>query len=527
MPSQAVDTISSLLRRFNSKDYRTAASPLATFKIGRRCKLFVGAIFSVIALNSCTFNPKTITLSSGFQGSGYQQIGKEISISAQKVGKINVLDNYDSQGSQQNLERLLNKEVDFAIVQLDVATEAMKQGQVKTIVILTEEYLHLITRTENNIQTFADLEGKRVAVSHLGSGIYFTAQRIFQAAQIKVQEDRSTVEEGLNKLLEGKVDAFIYVGPLAANKQLRAKLTKTSRLRFIPIDSGLVNYLTINLPETYDSATIPKASYSFLPELPRQDLPTISTRGALITRPDVNKNTVALLTWSILSTFRDYLPFYPKLAEENSQSLMYEGLLYTHPGAQQAFDTGDPRSAWIRYLQDNQPLQSALIMLLATSTLGFSLRWWHRKRYLNLIKADRKAISELRSILAQNPQQAMTNVEQLRQQHRLMLLDGTISVEVYEQIERMTQVFAEQCRNLQQRQYHQSIRNIFSSLDQWQSILEMNPQLALAKLKESQDKYQKMLLSGQINIQTYIQLEQLNLILAMFYASVHATRRSS
>lgn len=527
MPSQAVNILSLLtaLGRFNSKSYRTAASPVGTFKIDRRFKLFVGAIFSVIALNSCTFNSKTITLSSGVQGSGYQQISQQISLSAKKIGKINVLDNYDSQGSKQNLERLLNKEVDFAIVQLDVATEAMKQGQVKTIVILTEEYLHLVARTESNIKTFADLEGKRVAAGQVGSGIYFTAQQIFQTAQINFQEDRSNVEEGFNKLLEGKVDAFIYVGFLGLSKQLRAKTPKIARLHFIPIDSGLVNYLTINLPETYHRAIIPKASYSFLPELPRQDTPTISTRGALITRPDVDKQTVALLTWSIISTFREYLPFYPKLAQENSQSLMYEGLLYTHPGAQQAFATGDPRSAWFRYLQDNQPLQSALIMLSASSILGFSLRWWHRKRYLNLIKADRKAISELRSILAQNPQQAMTDVEQLRQQHRLMLLDGTISVEVYEQIERMTQVFAEQCRNLQQLQYYQSIRNIFSSLDQWQSILEMNPKLALAKLKESQDKYQNMLLSGQINIQTYIQLEQLNLILAMFYSSVQATRR--
>ncbi|MGK7871892.1 MAG: TAXI family TRAP transporter solute-binding subunit [Xenococcaceae cyanobacterium] len=481
------------------------------------------AVLTALSLSSCTIQPITVTLSTGSNGSGYKEIGKQISISASTVGKMTVQDNYDSQGSLQNLQRLLDKEVDFAILQLDVASEAMKKGQIKTIVVLTQEYVHIVTRADSGIQTFADLEGKRVAVGAPGSGIYFTAKRLFQATNLNIQEDKSN--KGLKKLLNGEVDAFIYVGPLGTSERLRTELTQSPRLRFIPIDPSLVNYLTIQFPESYRGTTIPKGIYKPLPELPRQDLSTISTAGALVTRPDVDKDTVALLTWSILSTVRQYSPFYPDLATDRAQSLVHEGLIYVHPGAQQAFVQGDPRVAWLHYIQQNKPLQAALIMLTTTSTIGFLLRWWRKQRCANLIEANRKAVSELRSLLEQNSQQALEDVEALRQQHRLMLIDGAVSTDVYEQIEQMTQVFADQCRTLEQQQRQASVHNLLDLIDKWEVMLQTNPEIAVGQLREFEQKYREMLLSGQVDIQTYLQLKQVNLILVMLFVSPQALPR--
>ena len=499
---------------------------LVNFLRGDRFKAIgLGGILSTIALSlsSCTLQPVEITISSGSEGSGYQRISEQISISASTVGNITVQDNYDSQGSFQNLQRLLDKEVDFAIVQLDVAGEAMKKGQVQTIVVLTEEYLHILTGADSEIQTFADLEGKRVAVGTPGSGIYFTAKRLFSATNVSIQQEQSNLDKGLRKLNNGQVDAFIYVGPLGTSKSIRTEIKLSPRLHFIPIEQSLVNYLTIQFPESYRRAEIPQGTYKPLPELPHQNLPTISTPGALITRPDVDKETVGLLTWSILSTVRQYSPFYPELAKDHT--LLHKGLIYVHPGAQQAFDYGDPRGAWFRYIQDNEPLQAALIMLIATSSIGFALRYWRKRRHDNLSEGNRQAISELRSLLEENPQQALDNVEALRQQHRLMLIDGAISTELYEEIERMTQVFADQCRTLQQQQRQKSVRDNLDLIDDWQGMLQSNPETALKQLKKFESKYREMLLSGQVNLQTYLQLYQLNLILVILFASPQALRR--
>ncbi len=151
--------------------------------------------------------------------------------------------------------------------------------------------------------------------------------------------------------MNNEIDAFIYVGPLATSEKFKQELKQSPQLRFIPIDSSLINYLTIQFPESYQGAIIPQGTYKPLPQLPNQDLPTISTPGALITRPDVNKRTVSLVTWAIISNFRQYSPFYPELASQQDAKLLSEGLIYIHPGAQQVFNQGDPRVAWQRYLQ--------------------------------------------------------------------------------------------------------------------------------------------------------------------------------
>ena len=488
----------------------------SSLKSYRRFALFIVAIASVITLNSCAIGPKTITLTSGSGGSGYQRIAEQISISVEQVNQIEVLDSYNSQGSQQNLQRLLNEEVDFAIVQLDVASEAIKQGKAQTLLILTEEYVHLITREDSGINTFADLKGKRVGVGAEGSGIYFTAKRLFQATNLDIEEVNSNFSDGLKQLGDREIDAIVYVGPLGTSKQVRTQLSQAEQLHFIPISSNLVNYLEIQFPESYRSAKIPVGAYKALPELPDRNIATISTPGALITRPDVSQEKVALLTWSILATFRRYYPFYHKLAQQNDRSIMYEGLIYAHAGALKVFENGDPRDAWLRYLQQNQPLQSGLIMLIGTSSIGFFLKWSRKKRSENLIKANRQAIAELRSTLDTSPQQALLNVEGLRQKYRLMLIDGIISIEVFEQIERMTEVFSQQCRTLQQKQNRESMEKIIAAIDQLQETLQTNPESSQAKLQEINQQYKDMLLSTQIDMNTYIQLEQLNSILMTY-----------
>ncbi|MDJ0509112.1 MAG: TAXI family TRAP transporter solute-binding subunit [Crocosphaera sp.] len=475
-------------------------------------KLFFSSLLVIIPfyLGSCTSQKTILSISSGSDGSGYQRISSQIKLSADTIEQIKVTDQYNSQGSQQNLQRLLNKEVDFAIVQLDVASEAMKEGKVNTLLVLTQEYLHIVTKADSEIETLADLQGKRVIVGAEGSGIYFTAKRIFEASNITVTEVKSN-DDRLNKLINNEVDAFIYVGPLATSKSFKKELKQSPKLRFLPIDSSLINYLTIQFPESYQGKIIPQGTYKPLPELPNQDLLTISTPGALITRPDVNQRKVSLLTWAIISNFRKYAPFYPELASQQDAKLLTEGLIYLHPGAQQVFNNGDPRVAWQRYLQENKPLQAAFIMLISTSSIGFLIRWWRKRKQKNLLKANLQTIHELRHFLDKNPQKAREEIEDLRQKYRLMLIDGQVAPEVYEQIEKMTQIFSEQCERWQEKQRESSRNQILKLMDEWSKQLPENLFVRHEQLQSSHPQYQEMLKTGQLDLQTYLQMIQLTL----------------
>ena len=468
-----------------------------------------GILLSAIALTSCITQRHTLTLSSGSNGGAYERIGRQIVISAREVGKMSIRDSYNSQGSQENLQRLLNKETDLALVQLDVASEAMKTGKVEAIAVLAHEYLHLITPSDSEIKTFSDLEGKRVTFGTPGSGIYFTAKRLFSATNLKIMEQELDFKEGFRKLKQKEIDALVYVGPLGGSKKVKAKLTTPPMLKLVPMATAFINYLTIQFPESYQSATFPQGSYIPLSPIPKEDLPTISTAAALVTRPDVSKQQIALLTWSIISSSRQYSLFYPELANGNARSLLQSGLVYLHPGSQQAFNQGDPREIWMRYFEENQDLQAGVIIIIFTGIIGFLLRVWRHKRCIKLIKNSRLALSEIGLCTETNPAQALKEVEELRQQHRLMLIEGNLPKEAYEKLEEMTQVIAERCRTLQEKQRKKYIQNTIELIDEWQNMSEVCQERVRDKLKQSESKYREMLLSNQIDIQTYIHLTQL------------------
>jgi len=472
-------------------------------------KLIGGILLSAIALTSCTTQRHTLILSSGADGGAYERIGKQIVNSAREVGKMSIDDNYNSQGSLENLERLLNKETDLALVQLDVASEAMKTGKVQAIAILANEYLHLITPSDSEIKTFSDLQGKKVTFGTPGSGIYFTAKRLFNATNLKIIEEELGFQQGFKKLKQKEIDALVYVGPLGGSKKVQAQLITPPTLKLLPMATSFINYLTIQFPESYQSAIFPKGSYMPLSPIPGKDLPTISTAAALVTRPDLSREKIALLTWSLISSSRKYSLFYPELAHGDAKSLLRNGLLYLHPGAQQAFNQGDPREFWVRYFEENQDLQAGLIIIMFTGLMGFVLRLWRQAKCRKLIRNSRLALNEIGMCVETNPAQALKEVEELRQQHRLMLIEGNLPREAYEKLEDMTQDIAERSRKLQEKQRRTDIQNTISLIDESQNFSEGCQQRMREKLKMSEQKYREMLLSNQIDIQTYIHLTQL------------------
>ncbi|MEY2983438.1 MAG: hypothetical protein RLZZ568_55 [Cyanobacteriota bacterium] len=462
----------------------------------------------VWTMSGCGRNLQTVRLSSGRDQSAYSRIGKQIQEIAPQVG-LQVEDNFDSQGSQQNLERLLSRDVDFALVQLDVASEAMKKGEVVAVAMLTEEYLHIVSQDAVSIQDFAELQGKTVDIGAPGSGINFTASRLFRATNLTIQPKTG---DSLERFTDKTLDAIVYVGPLKASVQVREKLRQSAGLKFVPLSLSFINYLTLQFPESYRKAYIPQGTYKPLPALPSVDILTISTGGALLTRPDVPRETVALMAWTIFSNARQFASFYSKLAMENGAMNLYEGLLYVHPGAIQAYQSGDPRVAWLKYLRENTPLQAASIMLLTTTSIGFLLRGWRKRKTGKIIKGHRQVIAELQAQLTTDPRYALQETENLQQQYRLMLIEGNLSPDLYQRIDNMNEILVQQCRNEINRQQDGNLNQIIADLT---DLHDHNDQDWIIKhLQTCQKTYREMLINGHLDFQTYLSLYQMQLLLS-------------
>jgi TRAP transporter TAXI family solute receptor len=469
---------------------------------------------AILTLSSCSSQPSSVTLSSGINGSYYKRLGEQINNSTEATVKVSVK-NLQSQGSRQNIESLLAHKVDFAIAQLDVANEAMRQGKVKAVAILADEYVHLITQKDSGLKTFADLKGKRVAVGTSGSGMSFTAKRLLEVDHITVQPDHSSFNEAFRKLKSRQVDAVIYVGSLGASKNLRQQFVNNPNLKLLPIEPALINHLTVFDPGSYQGAELPIGTYTSRPTIPDQKLPTLSTATVLVTRPDMNRQKVALITWSIISTARTYSQFYPALQNEEPINLLRKGLFYMHPAAEEVFVQGDPRMALMRYWESNSDLQAGVFILGGTSILGLVLQKWHRQRSKKMVTTTTNRINELKSLLPDYPQQALDGIEDLNQEHRLMFIEGAVRTEVYEQLRHKTQTFTDECRRLLEQQRKKFIMDTLLGLDEWQATLQTDPEAALQKLSYIKQQYRDMLLSDQVDIDAYMELMQLTLISLM------------
>lgn len=483
--------------------------------------LLLSGLAGGVLLSSCSSRPSTITISSGNTGSYYYSLAEQINNSTQETVKISVK-NLESQGSQQNLKRLLNHQVDFAIVQLDVANEAMRKEEVTAVAILANEYVHMITQKDSDLKTFSDLQGKRVAVGTVDSGMSFTADQLLKANHITVKPDYSSFNEAFKKLKYRQVDAVIYVGSLGASKNLRQQFVYNRDLRLLPVEPALVNHLTVFAPGSYQSATLPIGTYGSRPPVPEQNLLTLSTATVLVTRPKMSRQKVALMTWSILTTARGYSQFYPALQNEEPKELLRKGIFYIHPAAQEVFEHGDPRMAFMRYWENNSDLQAGLVILGSTSILGLLIRQWRRQKSKKMVTTTTNRINELKSLLPDHPQQALDGIEDLSQEHRLMFVEGAVTTEVYEQLRQKTQTFTDQCRKLLEQQRKKFVMETLLLLDEWQATLQTNPEEALKKLSHIKQQYRDMLLSDQVDIEAYVEIMQLTLISLMTLTPKHS-----
>ena len=111
--------------------------------------------------------------------------------------------------------------MDLAIVQLDAlrfVSDVMKQDlglnlfeKIKVVMNLYPEEIHILTN-KKDIQTFYNLEGKRVSVGPPGGGTAVTAAVLFNIYDIKATVSEEPFEEAVKKMEQGNLDSVFFVG---------------------------------------------------------------------------------------------------------------------------------------------------------------------------------------------------------------------------------------------------------------------------------------------------------------------------
>ncbi|MBR5261657.1 MAG: TAXI family TRAP transporter solute-binding subunit [Oscillospiraceae bacterium] len=207
-------------------------------------------------------------------------------------------------GSKANIEGIHAGDYQLATVQSDVMAYAWagsrsfetngKINSFRVVAGLYAEAVQLITM-DPNIKSVADLKGKSVSIGAPGSGVYFNAVDVLEAAGLSEQDIKPQYQsfaDSADALKDGKIDAaFIVAG---APTPAITELCTTNDAYLVPIDGEVADKLMESSP-FYTVYDIPAETYPGQTEAVK----TITVKATLIVDANASEDDVYKITAAI------------------------------------------------------------------------------------------------------------------------------------------------------------------------------------------------------------------------------------
>ncbi len=174
-------------------------------------------------------------------------------------------------GSEENLKRLLAGELDLAVVQSDWAYHAAGRGLngdppfegLRSLFSLQPLVMTLVTGPESGVESLAQLEGKTISIGPAGSGIAAGARLVLEGLGFgpsKVELVEMPVDRQISAICNGEIDAFLI--PVAHPNGAVSSAVDLCAARFVPMTGEPVARLLQAFP-FYGTATIPAGLYLY------------------------------------------------------------------------------------------------------------------------------------------------------------------------------------------------------------------------------------------------------------------------
>ncbi|MBU3604967.1 TAXI family TRAP transporter solute-binding subunit [Polynucleobacter sp. AP-Kaivos-20-H2] len=234
-------------------------------------------LLKVIALSlsflCASVSAQNISIATGGTGGVYYPMGGGLaSVLSSKVPGMSATAEVTG-GSVDNLNLIGTGKPYVGFSMADAAKDAQigegkfagKKVDLRTLVVLYPNLMHVVTVDSTGIKSMKDLKGKRISTGAPGSATEVMAFRLLEAAGIDkdkdVKRERLSVAESVNAIKDRKIDAFFWVGglPTAAVTDL----ANTPGTKIVMVDTGEeVTAMNKKYGNLYFVTTIPKATYS-------------------------------------------------------------------------------------------------------------------------------------------------------------------------------------------------------------------------------------------------------------------------
>lgn len=217
----------------------------------------------LLVLTACTagFGDLKLRIAAGNPGGVYDKLAQTLATAWQSGLDIERPQVLQTQGSPDNVDRVLAGQADVAFVAADVAADRYKDRPgLAALARIHDDYLHIVVRADSSIRSVAQLSGHRIAIGSPASGVEFIANQLLEVAGLthSVTTTLRGLDDSVASLLNGEVDAFFWSGGLPTPK-LVGYNDKTS-LRLLDIADLMPRMQALS--QVYGTATIPASTYN-------------------------------------------------------------------------------------------------------------------------------------------------------------------------------------------------------------------------------------------------------------------------
>ncbi len=245
-------------------------------------------------------------------------------------------------GSAENLRLINSGDAELGTVQNDVAAYAFDgtdsfDGEVinsfSVVSALYPEVIQLVARSDSGITGIADLKGKRVSVGAAGSGTYFNAVHLLEAAGMTlddIDEQFLSFAESGDAAKNRQIDAFFCTAgiPNAAITELAS----TADAKVIPLTTETVDNLIAAKP-FYIGFVIPAGTYPGIDV----DVQTVAITALLVCTNDLDDDLVYQMAKNLYEKGPELLTHAKKVEITLDTALFGVGNLPLHPGAEKYY----------------------------------------------------------------------------------------------------------------------------------------------------------------------------------------------
>src|SRR5689334_22628336 len=200
-------------------------------------------------------NSNTIAIVSGNPNATYMSIAYDLSAVLDDSDEFRILPVIGKGGGQNIKDVRFLKGVDLGITQSNLLGYYKRTNEIgpiddKIVYIakLFNEEMHLIVRADSGITSLADLAGRRVNFSDVGSGTQLSTRDIFERLGIAPQEVNMGQADAFEALKKGEIAATILIAGKPAGSMIKLKVSDGLRILPVAFDKPLqTDYLPATL----------------------------------------------------------------------------------------------------------------------------------------------------------------------------------------------------------------------------------------------------------------------------------------